>query len=234
MISPVMAEILRVFHAETTPRLSEGCVPALGMDQLTVSLALEGRLTEQLWSTDETSTSFEDLQFTVGEGPGPDAMRTGRLILEHDVSAVPPQRWPALLPAMARLPIQALFCLPLALGGITVGVLTALRSTPGPMTGQQMDDALALAAALTLRFLGGDGEQLVASVRPGTESHRAVVHQATGMLSVQLGLPLAKALLRLRAHAYGHDRSIIDVAQDVVARRLKLDDDRPAPEETRG
>ncbi len=57
------------------------------------------------------------------------------------------------------------------------------------------------------------------------------------MLSVQLDLPLGEALLRLRAYTYSHDRSIIEAAEDVVSRRLRLDDDRPEPEpskETRG
>lgn len=235
-----MTEILRAFHAERGSRPSDGCASTLGMDQLSVSLALEGPTTEPLWTTGETSTSFEDLQFTLGEGPGLDALRTGRAVLEHDVSAVAAGRWPVLLPALAGLPIQAVFCLPLALGGITVGVLTALRSIPGPMTGQQMNDALALAAALALRYLGGDGEQFDtrAGGRLDGELHHAVVHQATGMLSVQLGLPPGKALLRLRAHAYGHDRPILDVAEDVVARRLRLNRDSPdepnASEETRG
>lgn len=59
---------------------------------------------------------------------------------------------------------------------------------------------------------------------PRTLRH-AVVHQATGMVSVQLSRPLAQALLRLRAHAYSSGRSITDVAQDVVDRRLRLGPD---------
>jgi hypothetical protein len=52
----------------------------------------------------------------------------------------------------------------------------------------------------------------------------ARVHQATGMISVQLGVSLAEALLRLRAHAYGQDRPVADVAADVVGRRMRFDD----------
>ncbi|MGW0556704.1 GAF and ANTAR domain-containing protein [Streptomyces sp. NPDC002926] len=234
-----MTAILRLLHAQARPRLPDDCASVLGMDHLTLSLSLRGHVTEQLWASGKTGALFEDLQFTLGEGPGPDAVRTGLLALEHDVSALSADRWPNLLPAMAHLPIQALFCLPLSLGGITVGVLTALRSTPGPMTGQEMDDALGLAAALTLQFLGGDGVQLDSWVdaQPHSELHRAVVHQATGMLSVQLNTSLGQALLRLRAYAYSHDRSIIDIAEDIVSRRLRLNADGPesdSPDETRG
>jgi len=50
------------------------------------------------------------------------------------------------------------------------------------------------------------------------------VHQATGMISVQLEVSLAEALVRLRAHAYANDRPLNEVAADVVARRLRLED----------
>ncbi|MFC8226291.1 hypothetical protein [Streptomyces sp. NPDC057287] len=239
MLSPEMTEILRSLHTHAGAGFSQSRVRVIGMDHLVVSLAVEGQVTEQLWSSSETGASFEDMQFTLGEGPGPDALLTGHAALEHDLAAVSGDRWPALVLTMAALPIRAVFCLPLAIGGITVGVLTALRASPGHMSGQQMEDALGLTAALALQFLGGSGSRLEEwmDAQPDGELHRAVVHQATGMLSVQLELPLAEALLRLRAYAYSNDRSIVHAAEDVVARRLRLDDDGPeseAAKETRG
>lgn len=239
MLSPEMTEVLRALHADAGSGLNDDCVSVLGMDHIVVSLAVKGEITEQLWSSSKVGASFEDLQFTLGEGPGPDALRTGEAALEHDVAEVGAERWPALGPAMAHLPIRAMFCIPLALGGITIGVLTALRASPGHMSGQEMDDALGLAAALTLQFLGGASTRFDAWVdaQPDGQLHQALVHQATGMLSVQLALPLGMALLRLRAYAYSHDRPLIDAADDVVSRRLRLDDDSPGPDspkETRG
>jgi AmiR/NasT family two-component response regulator len=52
--------------------------------------------------------------------------------------------------------------------------------------------------------------------------HRAEVDQATGMLTVQLGVPAGEAFARLRAYAYSQDRRLADVAGDIVARRLRL------------
>ena len=51
------------------------------------------------------------------------------------------------------------------------------------------------------------------------------VHQATGMITMQFGVTAAVALVRLRAHAYAHDRRLRDVAGDVVARRLRFGPD---------
>ena len=42
------------------------------------------------------------------------------------------------------------------------------------------------------------------------------------MISVQLEVSAAEALVRLRAHAYAEGRTLRDVAADVVGRRLRL------------
>ena len=54
------------------------------------------------------------------------------------------------------------------------------------------------------------------------EFHLAV-HQASGMVAVQLGVTVGEALIRLRADAFLHDRTLSDVAEEVVARRLHFD-----------
>ena len=43
------------------------------------------------------------------------------------------------------------------------------------------------------------------------------------MVMVQLGVPLAEAMMRLRAHAYVADRPLADVARDVISRHVVLD-----------
>ncbi len=55
---------------------------------------------------------------------------------------------------------------------------------------------------------------------------RAEIHQATGMVLAQLGFSATDALARLRAHAFVEQRLLIDVAEDVVARRLTFTQDR--------
>ena len=49
---------------------------------------------------------------------------------------------------------------------------------------------------------------------------RAEIHQATGMVLVQLGISAIDALARLRGPAFVHRRLLLDVARDVVERRL--------------
>lgn len=44
------------------------------------------------------------------------------------------------------------------------------------------------------------------------------------MLTDQLDTTCDLALIRLRGHAFSHDRPLLDVARDVLVRRLRLDD----------
>jgi ANTAR domain len=53
---------------------------------------------------------------------------------------------------------------------------------------------------------------------------QAVVHQASGMVSAQLEVSVGQALIRLRAHAYGNNLPLAEVAEDVVSRRVRFSD----------
>lgn len=228
MISDRMAEALDLLEAQHGPgpgvETASAAAAALGVDGLALSLLTAGESTELLWCSDGTARAFEDLQLTLGEGPGPDAVRTGAMVWVPDLARVRADRWPAMAMEAPDLDTRAVFCFPMAIGAIRVGVLTAVRRTPGPLTAEQADDAMALVSALTARCLG-IGEPQSVPPDPGEPLHalqHAVVHQATGMVSVQLAVPLPQALLRLRAHAYGSGRSITDVSKDIVDRRLRL------------
>lgn len=47
------------------------------------------------------------------------------------------------------------------------------------------------------------------------------------MVAAQLDVNVAQALIRLRGHAFGHGRPLSEVAQDVVARRLRFTEEPP-------
>src|SRR6202034_4853349 len=64
--------------------------------------------------------------------------------------------------------------------------------------------------------------KLAAELEAGAD-FQYVVHQAAGMIAAQLQFSVSLALIRLRAHAFAADRRLTDVAEDVVARRLRFD-----------
>ena len=57
--------------------------------------------------------------------------------------------------------------------------------------------------------------------KAGADFH-FTVHNAAGIVSVQEGISVTEALIRLRAFAFSHDLLLNDVAQDVIARTLRL------------
>ncbi|MEV7433581.1 ANTAR domain-containing protein [Streptomyces griseoviridis] len=235
VISDGMADLLRSLRLEDGggDAPAAACARALGAAGVAVSVLVgEDRVAELLWSHPAAGERFENLQFTVGEGPGPDALRAGVPVVEPDLDRVRPERWPALLPGARELGVHGVCCFPLGVGAIRLGVLTVLCDEKRHFSDQQFDDAQALAAALTCAVLNGGltGAPSAPGALPGPVGlNRAAVHQATGMISVQLGVPLAEALLRLRAHAYGSGRDIGEVAAEVVTRTLRFDDDGTGP-----
>jgi hypothetical protein len=198
------------------------CAEVLGVTGVAVSVPLAGG-GDVVWRTEGVSVRLDDLQFTLGQGPGVDAAASGELVLEPDLGAVPPGRWPVFTPAALELGVRAVFAVPLQIGAIRMGVLLAQRDAPGPMAGRVLSDMLVFADAATEALLGsvtGSSEPQWLSLQPS--GYRAEVHQATGMISVQLGVSQSEALVRLRAHAFSERRAVAEVAADVVARRMRF------------
>ena len=92
----------------------------------------------------------------------------------------------------------------------------------------QLVDARSAADTAALLLLGlrtDPGDPGDEQPRDQSWSSRAEIHQATGMVLVQLGVSAADAFARLRAHAFAEQRLLGDVARDVVARRLVFTND---------
>jgi AmiR/NasT family two-component response regulator len=80
-----------------------------------------------------------------------------------------------------------------------------------------------MAARWVLEAQAGAPSGAVPSQLEAGADFRFVVHNAAGMISVQQGISVTDALIRLRAYAFSHDRPLTDVAQDVVDRRIRLE-----------
>ncbi|MEF3118168.1 ANTAR domain-containing protein [Streptomyces chrestomyceticus] len=211
------------------------CAQVLAVGGVAVSVTTGSGLSELLWSTTGASTRLEDLQYTLGQGPGPDVAVCCAPVLVPDLARSPADRWPALLPQVMALGIGAVFCFPLHVGSACLGTLTLQRAAPGPLADASMTDAWLVADALTAVLLeGGPQHEAFAVAAEGSDFYRAAVHQASGMVSVQAQISLTQALLRLRAHAFRHGRSVLLVAEDVVARRLHFRDDEIGPDTAAG
>lgn len=182
--------------------------------------------------TDPVSERLAEIQLMLGEGPGHDVLASAAPVLATDLGdAEFTRRWPAFSSAARQAGAAAVFAFPLTVGVIRAGVLGLYRGSPGPVSDGQLGDLLILADMATVMLLGSvdsHGDEDAAGLdgqAPDLALHRAEIDQATGMLTVQLGVPAEEALARLRAYAYAHDRRLADVAADIVARRLRLSRD---------
>lgn len=215
-------------------RLCAACLSALPVSGVGVALMTDdGPSGVVLEATDARARQLEELQFSLGEGPCVEASRTGRAVLEPDLTAAGPARWPGFGMAVLAAGVRAIFAFPLRVGAIRVGVLDLYRDAPGHLTTLEFTDATAFADAATvvvLHLQHHSEEDGARAALIGPMDSRAAVHQATGMIAVQLGVNLAEALLRLRAHAYAMGRPVSDIAADVVGRRLRFDDSQSGSE----
>lgn len=181
----------------------------------------------QVCVSDPVAGSLEDLQFTAGEGPSVDADATGRVVVASDLGGVADAaRWPVFAPAAAAAGIRGAYAVPLRVGAAPLGVLTLYVASPGAPMAETYADALVLGVLLTreiVRTQTGTPEGALAAPLAEAGAHRAEVHQASGMVSEQLGISVLDALVRLRGYAYAAGRPIGEVAAEVVARTLRID-----------
>ncbi|MGA2806088.1 MAG: ANTAR domain-containing protein [Acidimicrobiales bacterium] len=178
-----------------------------------------------LGMTDAVSSLIEELQFMLGEGPCIDAYNLEVPIAEPDL-ADPTSRWLGFTPPVFKAGVRALFAFPLRVGAVRIGSLDLYRDHSGALSDDQHADALIIAdvvsqAVLTMQAeapLGELAAQLEAVMTP-----QNVVYQAVGMVSAQLRVSADESLIRLKAHAFANDRLLTELAQDVLARRLRFD-----------
>ncbi|WP_251018145.1 ANTAR domain-containing protein [Streptomyces sp. ISL-1] len=110
------------------------------------------------------------------------------------------------------------------------------QQAPGPLTGHgaraiTMPRAWSItarlaSARLNCSFSGCSSRisatRAASAAEPTDVKVRAEIDQATGILTVQLGVGIEEAFVRLRAYAYAQGRRLAEVAADVVARRLSF------------
>ena len=209
-----------------TKRLCEVCADVTGMTGAGIMLMSGDVPRGSVCTTDKVSALIEQLQYALGEGPCVDAYQEDRPVLEADLAEPVRPRWLAFAGPALEAGVRAVFGFPLHVGAVRLGALNLYRARPGPLADEQHADALVMAdvaaqAVLVLQANAPPGE--LASALEANADFQYVVHQASGMVAVQLDISVAEALIRLRGYAFGNGRQLAEVAHDVVARTLRFD-----------
>jgi hypothetical protein len=198
-----------------------------------LSMTRDGGLREPVFATDPASEELQELQFTLGEGPCVDALTRHGTVLAADLSGVEyERRWPIFAPAVRERGIEAVFSFPVQAGAVRFGVLDVYRPEAGPLCPDELTDALLYADAafgLALDDQGGITATVNNLLGDGFVGRQAALHQAAGMVSVQLGVTVAEGLARLRGYAFANDLRLGSLAVEVVARRLRFHPDALPP-----
>ena len=201
--------------------LCQRCLVEAHADGVGLAVISSEGVPEPSFVSDARSRLIEDLQFTLGEGPCVDAVRSGSPVLLDDVRAVTDAtlRWPTFAQEAEASGVRAVFAFPVRVGAIALGTLDLYRSQPGTLDAEELAAVLGTvdriaAVLLDVSAAGADGV---------TEpTYRMVVHQAAGMVMAQTGTNIASALARLRATAFSEGVVINDIAADVVAGRRRF------------
>lgn len=196
-----------------------------------ITIAVSDQLLQSAYATGLGAIG-DGLQAELGEGPAYAAHLAGRPVLAANL----PQddRWPAFARAAGEVGILASFSFPVGSGAVRLGTLNLYRPAADPLDDEQHADAL-IFARLALDLLTTppelDGQTATSSGHAwlGADDPTPQMHQATGMVSAQLGINMADALAAIRAHAYTTDQPLSDLAADVVARKLRFTDGRGEP-----
>ena len=193
-----------------------------------ISLLPAGATPLPVAASSATFALVEELQFVLGEGPCIDSHALRRPVLVPDLAAAEvTASWPVYAPAARSHGVRAVFAFPMQAGAARLGALDVYRDHPGGLSPDTLARALTFAEVTMQRLLldADAGERGAEEVLDDLDGHRFEVYQAQGMVMAQLGVGAEQALIRLRAFAYANEQRVIDVARDVIGRKIELEPD---------
>lgn len=206
-------------------RLCDVCTEVVGVSGAAIMLISSDMPRGSAGSSNHVSRLLEQLQFELGEGPCIDAHNSDRPVLEPDLADPRVPRWLAFSGPAIAAGARAMFGFPLQVGVVRLGALNLYNDRPGDLSDDQHADALVMAdiTAQALLLLQANAEPgMLSAELERSADLQFVVHQAAGMVAVQLSMSVGHAMARLRGHAFGNERHLADVARDVVARELRF------------
>ncbi|WP_297344890.1 GAF and ANTAR domain-containing protein [Amnibacterium sp.] len=200
-------------------------IDALPVAGASISVVTERGSHSVVGASDALAVKLEALQFELGVGPHWEALRTeGPAFLWDAADMAGPNAWPTLALETVRCGAGALFALPLRLGAATVGVADLYSRSPVERWSDEMIDVaqdLALSVAgRAVRLATRSAEAATSRTGRNAVELRREVHQATGMVMVQLDCSASTALLRLRGQAFASGVPLAGLAREVITRRF--------------
>jgi GAF domain-containing protein len=175
--------------------------------------------------SDPMTEAVEEIQYTLGEGPCVDAFHAKLPVLVPDLASPELTRWSGFRDGALSAGVCAVFGFPMLVGSACIGALNLYHDRTGELTSEQFADAVVVAHVAAQTVMGWQAAAEVGSLAWQLEqvpNQLATIHQAGGMISLQLGVSVEDGLALLRAHAFSGGRPLSSVAADVVTGRLRF------------
>lgn len=210
--------------------LAGRCVTLLGVSEGGVVLADAKGVLRPLASSSERVRGLELIELQCHGGPCLDCYRTGRPVIQHDLSAAG-GRWPDFAAAALGAGFRSVYALPLRLRSESIGALNLFCERPAGLSEDDQRLGQALADVATIGLLHErvvhERAALAEQLQVALDS-RVSLEQAKGVLAEQAGIDMAEAFQLLRGHARHHNRPLGDVVAAVIRRELSAADLRVA------
>ena len=175
-----------------------------------------------LASSSEALHTLELFEIQAGQGPCPDALRTGRTVVVESRAELA-TRWPEVAGRAETLGLGAAYAVPVRLHDQVIGALNLFAPLGATLSAADLSIAESLAVALGAAVVNGrlvDAAQSLAGQLQHALNSRVRIEQAKGIVSASLGVDLQAGFDLLRGHARSLGVRLADVAEDVVTGTL--------------
>ena len=174
-------------------------------------------------ASDERARRVHELEVALDEGPSVEASLGRTSIAYGEELEV---RWPRFGEIAWELGVHAVAALPLDsgpahAGGSLSGIGPPMPAQRGDLRGlRKVAGALDEGVLRTSDLVCLTDTELPSLEMFESEDFQPTLHQAAGVLFAQKGWEVGGAIALIRAHAYAEDRSVAEVAEDILAGRL--------------
>ena len=202
--------------------VSDRCVEILDVSAAGLMLASAGGELRRVASSSEAMRVMEVFEEESDEGPCPDCYRTGKPVINVDLTEAN-GRWARFAPRALAVGFRSVHALPMRVRDTTIGALNLFRADEGRLDDADVIVAQALADVATVSIVthrtAADAQALSEQLQGALHS-RIVIEQAKGVIAEALGVDMEIAFAHLRSHARGGNLKLTDVAMAVRDKTL--------------
>lgn len=213
-------------------QLCLSCAHSAAVDGGSVALVSTQGSRVVLAATDGLGSDIENVQITLGEGPYVDAATSLAPVMVPNLSdsgAESNHRWPFFAKEAETLGVSALFAFPIRVSTLSIGTLGLYREEPGPLATPELGGVLETLEEIGRTLLDletwpddprgpPDPDQNGGITVAGT----AQLHQAAGMVMIQVDVTILEAMALLRATAFTEGVHVTSLAHQIVKRRRRF------------